>query len=222
MSTSATDRAYEALKLEILHNRLPPGTPISHDTIATQLQISRTPVREAILRLEREGLIEIRPRQGTFVAPLDLHRIRELYAIRRLLEGEAARLATPHIPAEELDALARQLKSIKDPVARFDAGQQVHLLCALHCGNRTLRHMLESMQDHFIRFRTLSRRLPIDIRNFDRQHQAILQALIDRNPKQAEAAAQAHMDHAAAVLIENIVNRHDAGPRVTLQLPAVP
>lgn len=222
MSISATDRAYEALKIEILHNRLSPGAPISIDDYVSSLAISRTPVREAILRLEREGLIEIRPRQGTFVAPLDLHQIRELYAVRRLLEGEAARLATPHIPAEDLSNLQRHLKKIEDPAERFEAGQEVHLLCAQHCGNRTLRRMLEAMQDHFIRFRALSRRLPVDILNFDRQHQAILKALILRDAKKAEACAQAHMEYAAAVLLENIINRHETGPRVTLRLPEVP
>ncbi len=87
---SAVDVAYQAIKSDILNNRLKPGEAVPVEKYVKDLSLSRTPVREATLRLERERLVEIRPRLGTFVSHLDLRDIRDMYAVRRLLEGEAA------------------------------------------------------------------------------------------------------------------------------------
>ena len=93
---SAVDLAYRAIKADILSNRLRPGDAVPVERYVKDLNLSRTPVREATLRLEREGLIDIRARLGTFVSYLDLRNIRDMYRVRRLLEGEAAReAATP-------------------------------------------------------------------------------------------------------------------------------
>ncbi len=81
-ATPLTEQAYRGIKQEILSNRLPPGAPLPVDRFIREMKLSRTPVREAILRLEREGFVEIRPRLGTFVAQLDLRKIREMYHVR--------------------------------------------------------------------------------------------------------------------------------------------
>ena len=217
---SATDLAYQTLKREILSNLLAPGTSISIENYVHSLKLSRTPVREAVLRLEREGLIEVRPRQGTFVAPLDLRQIRELYAVRRLLEGEAARLAASRIPRDPLDSLLQELKSLHDPRTLFERGQAVHALCAQYCGNQTLRQMLESVQDHFIRFRSLSLQIPEKLLSSHREHLAILEALAVPDGDLAQQRMHLHFDHAAAYLLETLLNRDTAGPRIIISLTA--
>ena len=217
---SATDLAYGKLKREILTNSLAPGDCISIDKYVHSLKLSRTPVREAILRLEREGLIEIRPRQGTFVAPLDLRQIRELYAVRRLLEGEAARQAATRAPRERLQLLSQDLARLTDPRQLFEKGQEVHAICAQHCGNQTLRQMLESVQDHFVRFRSLSLQIPVKLLSSHREHVGILEALEAADGETAQQRMHLHFDHAAAYLLENLLNRDSAGPRVTISLTA--
>ena len=93
-SPPLTDKAYFAIKTEILSNRLEPGAVLPIQRFTGEMKLSRTPVREAILRLQREGFVEIRPRLGTIVAHLDLTRLREMYQVRSILEGEAAKLAS--------------------------------------------------------------------------------------------------------------------------------
>jgi len=217
---SATDLAYQKLKHQILNNLLAPGDAISIERYVQLLKLSRTPVREAILRLEREGLIEIRPRQGTFVAPLDLRQIRELYGVRRVLEGEAARLAATRIPQEKIDLLLKELRGRSEPRSLFEKGQAVHALCAQHCGNQTLRQMIESVQDHFVRFRSLSLQIPRKLLSSHQEHLGILQALQAQDGAQAEQRMHQHFDHAAAYLLENLLNRDGVGPRVTISLTA--
>jgi DNA-binding GntR family transcriptional regulator len=216
---SATDLAYETLKREILDNTLAPGDAIAIDRYVRQLKVSRTPVREAILRLERERLIEIRPRMGTFVAPLDLRLIRELYGVRRLLEGEAARLAAGRIPAEALERLRMELRGLEGPRELFEKGQEVHLLCTQHCGNQTLRQMIASVQDHFVRFRRLSMDIPEKLLNSHREHSAILDALCQRDGEAAQQRMHEHFDHAAQYLLDSLLSRDTQGPRIMITLP---
>jgi len=162
---SAKDRAYQALKSDILTNRLRPGDPVPVEKYVRDLRLSRTPVREATLRLEREGLIEIRARMGTFVSHLDLRQIRDLYRVRRLLEGEAAREAALRAPIEALEQLRWRLSTFSetgeiDTQGMSETGQRVHQLIVEHCENEQLRRLILSLQDHFTRFRSLSIKLP--------------------------------------------------------------
>jgi len=215
---SATEVAYARLKNEILTNRLAPGDSISIDDYVRALKLSRTPLREAILRLQREGLIEIRPRQGTFVAPLDLRQIQDLLAVRRLLEGEAARLAAPRISRESLDDLSRQWKDGTDPFELFNCSQRVHALCAQHCGNLMLRQMLENSQDHYIRFRSLTPRSPERLLSYHKEHISIVAALKAKDAAKAQERMHSHLDRASAYLLDSLLNRVDTGPRLTITL----
>ena len=84
---SLTDRAYQQIKEEILANRLRPGDPLRVDHFIKRLKLSRTPMREAIQRLEKEGLVEIRPRMGSFVSHIELREIVEMYQVTGLARG---------------------------------------------------------------------------------------------------------------------------------------
>lgn len=88
------DRTYETLKSAILANRLTPGTPLSVPELARQLDVSRSPVREAVQRLIYDGLATHVPHRGALVTTVDRDDLRELYVVREMLEGLAARLAT--------------------------------------------------------------------------------------------------------------------------------
>ena len=221
-SESLTLVAYEALKGEILGNGLRAGDPLPLDRFVRELGLSRTPLREAILRLEKEGLVEVRPRMGTFVSHLNLREIQEMYQVRRELEGLAARLTAARVSAERLAEVEKELTRHKltgkvDHRALSEAGQALHALIVEACGNQVLARFIRSLQDHFTRFRRLSLALPEKIIASHREHLAILAALKARDGELAEQLVHEHFDHAGRTLLENLLH-HDQHTGVPIAL----
>src|SRR5690348_10756274 len=105
VGTSATQRAYEALKGRLVSGDLQPGDRIVIDDICAELGISRTPVREALLALEREGLVRIIPRQGYFVTEISYREALDAYQLRFILEPIATAMAARRINQEEVASL---------------------------------------------------------------------------------------------------------------------
>ncbi|MFC9897516.1 GntR family transcriptional regulator [Nocardia sp. NPDC127579] len=132
-----TDRTYEALKTAILRNQLAPGTPLSVPELARQLNVSRTPVREAVQRLIYEGLADHVSRRGAEVSLVDIDDLRELYVVREMLEGLAARLATERLDGVGLAAL-REVLAEHERVLRDGTDQAAHVELDIRF-HRTLR-----------------------------------------------------------------------------------
>lgn len=207
-----TDWAYEAIKGEILSNRLQPGETLPIQRFTDEMKLSRTPVREAILRLQREGFLEVRPRLGTIVAHLDLRRLREMYQVRSVLESEAAKLACGVIPADVLTAAERELRRQRtsgalDIEGMSNSGQRLHEMIVAHCGNSVLSETIRGLQDHFLRFRHVSLRLPAKVLASHREHLAILDALKRGEGDAAAQLVREHFDHAARFLIDSLLHQ---------------
>lgn len=208
---SAMEKAYQAIRREILSNKLRSGDPVPVERFVEELGLSRTPVREAILRLHREGLIDVRPRMGTFVSHLDIRQIRDMYELRRLLEGHAAKLAAGRVPLEAVRALRAELASFATEGPRLDcsgmsgSGKKVHQLILEFCGNQALAEMLRSMQDHFARFRSVSLEIPEKVISSHAEHLAILAALEAGSGEEAEQLIHQHFEHAAQLLLESLL-----------------
>lgn len=206
-----TERAYRAIKEEILNARLAPGAPVPVERFVREMKLSRTPVREAIQRLERDGFVEIRPRLGTFVAPLDLRRIREMYYVRGALEGAAARMAAALADPAHLSALGNELRRHPleppcDLMAISESGHRLHLFISQECGNQTLAGMIRQLQDHFRRFRALSLQIPEKVLGSHRQHLEILTALEARDGDRAERLMREHLEQAGRILIQSLLD----------------
>ncbi|WP_405138708.1 GntR family transcriptional regulator [Nocardia sp. NBC_01388] len=134
-----TDRTYEALKAAILRNQLTPGTALSVPELARQLNVSRTPVREAVQRLIYEGLANHVSRRGAEVSKVDIADLRQLYVVRELLEGMSARLATERLDAEGLSTL-RGILAEHERVLAGDADNAAHIELDIRF-HRTLREI---------------------------------------------------------------------------------
>jgi len=219
---SAADAAYRFIKEEILSNRLRPGQPLETDRFVRELGLSRTPVREAVLRLEREGFIEVRPRLGTLVSHLDLRQIQEMYQVRRLLEGAAARQAAGAADRESLAALERELRShatgeSADLRAISESGEKLHRLIVESCENRLLAGMIGSLHDHFSRFRALSLRIREKVLSSHQEHLEIIQALKGGDGDAAERLVHAHFDRAARFLLDSLLLHPNRDMRVTIR-----
>ncbi|MGG5822531.1 GntR family transcriptional regulator [Falsiroseomonas sp. HW251] len=181
---TAADVAYGRLKAMILDNALPPGTQRLEAELALELGISRTPVREAMLRLEQDGLVSITPRHGMRVLPIALADIRDIYEVLTSLEPTAAEaLARRQLPAEQLRPLHRACDDMAAAVAAGDRAAWAEADEAFHrglvelCGNRRLAGMVMQVwdQSHRVRMVTLNLRpLP---QASTAEHRAIMTAI---------------------------------------------
>lgn len=220
-----TEQAYTAIKREILSDRLAPGVPLPVDRFTREMKLSRTPVREAILRLEREGFVEIKPRLGTFVAHLDLRKIREMYHVRAVLEGSAARLTAALYSPAALKTVDKELRSQKltgtiNLAAISEAGQSLHRMIVDECGNEVLAGTIRSLQDHFSRYRHFSLQISEKVLSSHREHLEILDALSRRDGELAERLVRAHFEHAARFLIESALAQAHANGSLRLMVSA--
>lgn len=198
--STLTDRVYSNIKEAILDLRLKPGSPLVEDELARQLGTSKTPVRDALLTLERDGLVVKIPYKGTYVSEVSVRDATEIFALRAVLEGLAARLAARHLPPAQLDRAEQLLNQADEALARGDRqaasrlGAQFHGLIHGHADNRRLKPMLDKLDEQFVRLRHLSDRVEGRLVKSSGEHRRILAALRTGDPEQSEAAMRAHLE----------------------------
>lgn len=117
---SLTDRAYRRLEEMIVTLQLPPGTALSEASLAQQLEIGRTPIREALQRLSRDGLVTVFPRRGVLVSEISLHSQLRLLEVRRVLENLMARLAAERASEDECEAFAEIAAGMREAAVQSD------------------------------------------------------------------------------------------------------
>lgn len=200
------DDVYDAVLGLLMDQVIEPGSRASIDGIARRLGVSPTPVREALARLESEGLVVKKALKGYTAAPLlDGEGLRELFEMRRLLEPYAARNAAGEIDAETLGRLQRlcddmhrsgeasqtgddRFKDYKD-FANQDA--EFHRLIALHSGNALLADAIIRLRSHTHQYRIYFTHGVVD--ETSREHEAVLKALRSADPAAAEKAMLDHI-----------------------------
>lgn len=155
---SISDHVFQALRKQILLGELKPGERLLVLDIANKFDISQAPVREALERLKQEGLIIGRNNKGSIVADITLEEIRDVYAIRMLVEGYAVRETMASINPSELKhlrALLQEMKhssETKDSVRIVELDMDFHEFFYKHCGNELLYDMWRHMRSKLVRF----------------------------------------------------------------------
>jgi len=206
---SNTQRAYSELKRRILDNEMPAGYQALEQELAELLGMSRTPVREALIRLANEGMVEVRPRHGMRVLPISAEDMREIYDVLTSLESTAAELVARNgLPRESLETLNRSVRDMDEALATDDmdawarADERFHELLVEYSGNERLRAMVRTCWDqaHRVRMATLSLRpKPTDS---NKEHAEVVDAIARRD---ADAARRIHRNHrvrAGRMLVE--------------------
>ncbi len=203
---------YDRLLDEIRTGRLPPGARLREADLAARLGISRTPVREAIRRLEGEGLVVHEARSGAALRRLDHAEVMELYEMRSVLEGTAARMAArgaSEVELAELKALNLEMAgAVDDPERTGRLNRQFHATLLNAARNRFLSRAMATLQ------RTLLILGPSTLANPDRAEQAllehgrILKALAARDMDEAELAMRSHIEMAQLMRLRQL---RDAG-----------
>lgn len=156
----AGEKAYARLLRQIVSGKRPAGAKLPEEALCAELGVSRTPLREALLRLEKEGLVERRPRYGCTVRRFDPHEVRELFECRAILEAKALEMGFASLCAGDLTRLRTALEEVgsahEDEQARsasLAADRMLHALVAERCPNRALRQMVLQVQTRTAAFR---------------------------------------------------------------------
>ncbi|MBC2639202.1 MULTISPECIES: GntR family transcriptional regulator [unclassified Rhodococcus (in: high G+C Gram-positive bacteria)] len=193
------DRAYEIVRERLVMLDIRPGEPINDDRLAEELGFGRTPVREALKRLERERLVVAYPRRGTFATAVDMTDLADISEIRKQLEPNAAARAARTASQDarsRLSALADEIAEISDTedprdVLRYDV--RVHREIYRASGNPHLEDILVSLDAHATRIWCLFLdRLP-DVASHVREHAELLRAIVDGDGETASALTLAHV-----------------------------
>jgi DNA-binding GntR family transcriptional regulator len=207
------DQVYEALKKAIVSLRLPPGAAISENRICRQVGVSRTPVRSAIIRLVEDGLIEVFPQKGSFVAPIKLSAVRSNHFIRKSLELSVLRRAAaawrPERAAKSRQILTRQAAALE--AENFEDFHELdETFHRSFCEAAELEGVWDTIQiakarvDRVHRMAAVQGRLPLVVR----EHQAILDALDAGDREGAEASLDYHLERAPSIM-ETLIGAHD-------------
>ncbi len=191
------EAAYERLKELIVGGRLQPGEHLSEPALAGSLGVSRTPVREALQRLAQEGLVEVQPGRGARVRTLTPAEVAEVYEVRALIEGEAARRAAGRCDEAGLARLEEALAELEgaspsDYAAQIAADARFHSLLVAAAGNGVLERLFHDLDSALALTRQYSRDLN-QTPETRQQHHAITAAIRRRDPEAARAAAILHV-----------------------------
>ena len=204
--------AFERIMLHIQSGALPPGTTIKDVQIAAEFGVSRTPVREALQRLETQSMLK-RDGRSLIVAALDHNQLAELYTVRTELEALAARLAARHATPEEIRVLAGMIDedraSLGDPPALARANRRFHHQIHLASHNRYLVQQLNLVH----RSMALMARTTLAAKGRDSvtldEHQAIVDAIGKRDEAGAEQALRRHISMAYETRLKEDARLHD-------------
>lgn len=198
-SRSVAGQVFSSLRHDIVTGAIVPGTQLSEQILSERYGVSRTPIREAMLRLSEEGLVTIFPQVGTFVTRIDLAKVREAQFIREALECATARAAATHVTSagkELLDRLmARQYRAAEaDEHEEFYlADEEFHATVAAISGNPHAWHVALAEKVQLDRVRYLDLDVRADLADLARQHQAIVDAIVGGDEHLAEATMRAHL-----------------------------
>ena len=212
----STDTAYSGLKQRILDNHYPPGAQILESEVVEDLKVSRTPVREAFVRLQQEGLLEIVPRHGVRISALSPNDMREIYDILMSLEPTAVELLAARRPTktelaslvEACDAMEKSLSGkTPDLNAWADADEQFHMNLAELCGNKRLAAMIMTVWDQAHRARMFTLRLRPPPVQSTAEHRSVVDAVLAGDGERARELYFAHRKRGGKELLA-IIERH--------------
>jgi GntR family transcriptional regulator, rspAB operon transcriptional repressor len=199
-----SDQAYEALRRMIVRGELAPGARLSEPDLTDQLGIGRTPLREALLLLAREGLIHLLPQSGSFVSEIDIERVREAQFIREHLEcGIIRQVATcvdRHGLGDIRRLLERQDEACDEPDRFYDLDEDLHATFCRIAGRPGVWRLIQQSKMHMDRVRRLSLPMEDQIPRLIGQHRAILDALGQGDPDGAEMALRFHLREVFATI----------------------
>ena len=209
------EMVYEELKMQILKGSIIPGTRMMEVELAEEMGVSRTPIREAIRKLEKEGLVTIEPRRGAYASMISTEDMVEILEVRQDLEGLAAYFAANRMTDEKREELREVSNSYNEAVKggkmedmiKYDT--RFHHIIVESCRNKILVQMIEQLQELVLRFRYIYYDNFRRAENMPDEHEAIVAAISEGNADKARAAADIHIDRLKELVMkEGVQQRH--------------
>lgn len=204
------DVVFNTLRKAILTGELKPGERLLEIHLANQLGVSRTPIREAIRKLELEGLVIMMPRRGAEVAQITEKSLRDVLEVRRALDALCAELACDRISEEGLAALKDACGQFEQCVAGRDAQRIAQADVALHdiilqaTGNQRLIQMVNNLAEQMYRYRFEYIKDSSQHERLVEEHKIIYQSILNKDKETAAAAARTHIDNQKKAIIRQI------------------
>lgn len=209
------EMVYEELKMQILKGSIIPGTRMMEVELAEEMGVSRTPIREAIRKLEKEGLVTIEPRRGAYASMISTEDMVEILEVRQDLEGLAAYFAADRMTEEQMKELRKESDSYNDAVKRGNMEDMIkhdtrfHHIIVESCRNKILVQMIEQLQELVLRFRYIYYDNFRRAENMPEEHEAIVTAIGEGNADKARAAADIHIERLKELVVrEGVQQRH--------------
>ena len=204
------ERVYYRVRDLVVSGAIPAGNQIDERLLAEQLQVSRTPLREAISTLAREGIIEYRPYKGSFVRTFTAEEVRNLFEVRKALEALAVRLAVTHLTNSGLDSLLGILDDVQAALDTNDldlfnqADQRFHATIAQLSRNQTLVDQLDRLGLQVQMVRTIANRDPGLVERTMDERPKILAAIKTRNAQLAADLMERHIEGVCAAVTSQL------------------
>ncbi|MGB9857747.1 MAG: GntR family transcriptional regulator [Dictyoglomaceae bacterium] len=206
-------KVYERIREAIISGQFRPGTKLTVDILSEELKVSRTPVKEALVRLEREGLVESIPRRGMFVTKIDIEDAIEIYELREVLEGFAVRKFCENLDLDVLNELKELLKEgeryvIQGKLEKYsDIDEKFHKTIWDKSKNRRLFKFLENIRSQIRLLMTSSVNIPGRAEESLKEHKNIIKALEERNPDLAEEYMRLHIRKTKEVALKTYLEK---------------
>jgi DNA-binding GntR family transcriptional regulator len=193
-----SEKAYRLIKEKVITLELPPSAVIDEQTLMQQLNLGRTPIREALQRLDSEGLVNIVPRRGTFVNDISVTDLQKIFELRIVLEGFCARLAARRITEEQIErmeAVLRDLEEVSngDHLALMRIDRRFHSLLYAAADNEFMAETLDRLYDLSLRLWHLVLTRITGVRHAVGQHRRVLAALKEGDEATAETLVRKHI-----------------------------
>ena len=206
----------ETLREAIRSGVLKPGERLMEIQLADELGVSRTPVREAMRKLELEGYVIMLPRRGTYVANISIRDINEVFEIRTTLDALANGLAAERITEEELEQLERLLVSIGENIETrnmkkvVEDDMEFHDILYKASRNQRLVGIISNLREQMTRFRSMSMSYPGRLKKTLEEHSRLVEAIAQRDVELAQKLAVEHMENSEQTLLIDMEAIHQA------------
>lgn len=207
------EMVYEELKMQILKGTIVPGTRLMEVDLADEMGVSRTPIREAIRKLEKEGLVTIEPRRGAYASQISTKDMVEILEVRQNMEGLAAAFAAARITPEQLKELKQVSENYNNAVIEGNMENMIkydtrfHRIIVESCKNKVLVTMIEQLQELVLRFRYIYYDNFRRAENMPSEHKVILEAIEKGDTETAREAADIHIDRLKQLIIKEGVHQ---------------
>lgn len=201
------EHTYQILKERLVDCVYPPGSLLNEAQLAVDLELSRTPIREAISKLEMDGFVRILPKKGIYVTDITFNDVHQVFQTRLEIEPITLKLAGPRLPKDELESFCRKFQEpITDIQNSFRLDTAMHLFIIEHCGNHYIIDMMRRVFEENTRIIISSKQNQLQIHDAKQEHLDILDMLIHDRYQEAEAAIRIHIDSCRKAALDYFYN----------------